>query len=85
MGNMISMEQTRTMIEAVKEIPPLPSFFKRTFFSGGNKTFITEDVDFDYKKGTRRLAPFVSPVVGGIPMERDGFETKTFTAPKISP
>jgi hypothetical protein len=85
MGNMISMEQTRTMIEAVKEIPPLPSFFKRTFFSGGTKTFITEDVDFDYKKGTRRLAPFVSPVVGGIPMERDGFETKTFTAPKISP
>jgi hypothetical protein len=73
------------MIEAVRDIPPLPSFLKRTFFGAANRTFLTEEVDMDYKKGKRRMAPFVAPLVGGIPMDREGFETKTFAVPKISP
>jgi hypothetical protein len=73
------------MIEAVRDIPPLPSFLKRTFFGAANRTFLTEEVDMDYKKGKRVMAPFVAPLVGGIPMDREGFETKTFAVPKISP
>ncbi len=84
MSGTVSMERTRTMIEAVHDIPPLPSFLKRTFFPGV-RTFITEEVDFDYMKGVRRMAPFVAPLVGGIPMERGGFETKSFKMPRISP
>jgi hypothetical protein len=73
------------MIEAVRDIPPLPTFLRRTFFGGGNKTFLTENIDFDYYKGNLAMAPFVAPRVGGIPMERDGFETRTLSVPKISP
>ena len=84
MAGMISIERTRTMIEAVRDIPPLPSFLKNTFFPG-RRTFLTEEVDFDYKKGVRQMAPFVAPMVGGIPLERAGYETKTFRTPRISP
>ena len=70
------------MIEAVREIPPVPSFFKNTFFKE-IKTFPTEAVDFDYQKGNAIMAPFVAPSVGSIPLERQGFETKTFTAPRV--
>ncbi len=80
----VSMEETRTMIEAVREIPPVPSFLKNTFF-GNTKTFPTEAVDFDYQKGNAVMAPFVAPSVGGIPLEREGFETKSLTTPRISP
>jgi hypothetical protein len=85
MGGRISIDETRTMIEAVRDIPPLPSFLKKTFFGGGNRTFLTEQVDFDYKKGNQAMAPFVAPRVGGIPMERDGFETRTIAVPRIAP
>ncbi|MDR3280947.1 MAG: major capsid protein [Synergistaceae bacterium] len=85
MGGMISIDETRTMIEAVIETPPLPTFLRRTFFGGGNKTYLTEQIDFDYKKGNLAMAPFVAPKVGGIPMEREGFETRTLSIPKIAP
>jgi hypothetical protein len=85
MGNQISLDETRTMIEAVRDTPPLPTFLRRTFFGGGNRTFLTEHIDFDYYKGNLAMAPFVAPRVGGIPMERDGFETRSLTIPKISP
>ena len=84
MANTIDITATRTMIEAVQDIPPLPSFLKRTFFGGGEKHFLTEEVDFDYKKGTRKMAPFVARRVGGIPMERQGFVTKSIATPRIS-
>lgn len=84
MGKIISMDETRTMIAAVEEIPPVPSFLKKTFF-GNIRTFVTENVDCDYRKGNSVMAPFVAPLVGGIPMERQGFDTKSFTTPRISP
>ncbi|MDR3353691.1 MAG: major capsid protein [Synergistaceae bacterium] len=85
MSGQISIDETRTMIEAVKDTPPLPTFLRRTFFGGGNRTFLTEKIDFDYYKGNLAMAPFVAPRVGGIPMERGGFETRTLSVPKISP
>jgi hypothetical protein len=85
MSGVISIDETRTMIEAVRDIPPLPTFLRRTFFSGGDRTFLTEKIDFDYKKGNLAMAPFVAPLVGGIPMEREGFDTRTLAIPKIAP
>lgn len=80
----VSMEETRTMIEAVRDIPPVSSFLKNTFFKE-IKTFPTEAVDFDYQKGNAVMAPFVAPSVGGIPLERQGFVTDSFVAPRVSP
>ncbi len=63
---------------------PLRKFFTSTFFPRV-ETFVTEDVLFDYKKGKRKMAPFVARRVGGITVARDGFKTKKYTAPKIAP
>ncbi|MCC8177698.1 MAG: major capsid protein [Cloacibacillus sp.] len=85
MAGTIDITRTRAMLEAVRDIRPIPSFFRDTFFGGAPKYFTTEKVDFDYKKGNNVMAPFVAPLVGGIPMKRDGFTTRTLTPPKIAP
>lgn len=84
MAGMISIDRTRTMITAVQDVPPVAKYFRSTFFPG-SVTHVTEEIDFDYMKGVRPMAPFVAPAVGGIPMERQGYETKSFTMPRISP
>ncbi|MGG3504763.1 major capsid protein [Paenibacillus lautus] len=80
----LDLYKTTTMLGAIQKRYPLRKFFSSTFFPGV-ETFVTEDVLFDYKKGKRKMAPFVAPRVGGITIARDGFQTKKYTAPKIAP
>lgn len=80
----LDLYKTITMLQAVRKMLPLRKFFSSTFFPTP-KTFVTEDVLFDYKKGKRPMAPFVAPRVGGITVARDGYKTKKYTAPKIAP
>ncbi|MGG4034212.1 major capsid protein [Paenibacillus cisolokensis] len=80
----LNLYKTTTMLEAVRKMMPLRKFITSTFFPGV-ETFVTEDVLFDYKKGKRKMAPFVAPRVGGITVARDGYQTKKYTAPKIAP
>lgn len=80
----INIYETRTMMKAINLMLPTRTFLKDTFF-GKPDTHLTEKVDVDVKKGKRRMAPFVSPRVGGIVMTRDGFETKQISTPKIAP
>jgi hypothetical protein len=84
MANSIDIYSTRTMMQAIKIMKPAYSFFCDTFF-GNVETYVTETVDFDFKKGKRKMAPFVAPRVGGIVMDRQGFETRTLKTPKIAP
>jgi hypothetical protein len=83
MGN-INIYSTRTMLKAVALMMPINTFFRDTFF-GKTETFLTEKVDVDFKKGKRKMAPFVAPRIGGKVMDRQGFTTKTYGAPKIAP
>lgn len=80
----INIYETRTMMKAINLRIPMKTFLKDSFF-GTPKTFLTEKVDVDVKKGRRRMAPFVAPRVGGIVMVRDGFDTKSISTPKIAP
>jgi hypothetical protein len=80
----LDLYKTVTMLRAVERILPLRTFITRTFFPG-DRTHVTEDVLFDYKKGKRPMAPFVAKRVGGITVARDGYQTKKYTAPKIAP
>lgn len=80
----INLYETRTMMKAVNLMLPTRTFLKDAFFSIP-LTFLTEKVDVDVKKGKRKMAPFVSPRVGGIVMTRDGHETKQISTPKIAP
>ena len=74
----------RFMIEMVKQIPPLRTFLKDTFFKQ-IKTFPTESVDFDVKKGGMAMAPFVHPRIGSTVLDRQGYRTETYKPPLVAP
>lgn len=81
---LINIYEPRTLMAAARNIMPINTFLRDTFF-GKTKTFVTEKMDIDYYKGRRKMAPFVSPRRGGKIMERDGFQTQTYKAPLVAP
>lgn len=83
----LDLTRTHTLLAAYEAIPAVSSFLKDRYFPTNRQTdvFNTEDVLVDYKDNGRKVAPFVSPVVGGVVIERGGFETSRFTPPLIAP
>jgi hypothetical protein len=75
---------TRTLLEAFEAGPIVSTFLRDTFFTGRDYP-PTSTVEFDFRRGRRKMAPFVAPLVGGKVMERMGFETRFFKAPRIAP
>lgn len=84
MPNTVSIYEPRTMMGVIKKLPPVHTFFRSTFFSH-ESTFVTKDVDVDFKKGARKLAPFISRMVGGKIVPNSGYQTTTYTPPLIGP
>lgn len=74
----------RTMGKVIRRMPPVHTFFRSTFFRNV-RTFNTKSVDVDFKKGSRALAPFVHPRVGGKTVLNSGYETRSYTPPLIAP
>lgn len=82
----MNLYETTTMLQAVEKMPKANSFLRDTFFPRANdRTFLTESILVDVKKGRRTVAPFVAPKVGGSTMDREGFRTMQITAPKVAP
>ena len=84
MPNTVSIYEPRTMMGVIRKMPPAHTFFRSTFFSN-EQTFVTETVDMDFKKGARKLVPFVSRVVGGKIVPNTGYETRTYKPTLIAP
>lgn len=80
----IDIYSTRTMMQAINLMLPVHTFLRDTFFPVV-ETYVTEHVDVDFKKGKRKMAPFVAPRIGGVVMDRQGFKTETYKPPKIAP
>jgi hypothetical protein len=76
--------ETKTMLAPFEQGPLVPSFLRDTFFTGRDYP-ATPLIEFDFRRGRRKMAPFVAPLVGGKLMERQGFETRFFRAPRIAP
>ncbi len=76
--------ETKTMLAPFEQGPLVPSFLRDTFFTGRDYAQ-TPLIEFDFRRGRRKMAPFVAPLVGGKLMERQGFETRFFRAPRIAP
>ena len=72
------------LIAALEQTPATPSFFRSTFFPRIT-TSPTEEVLIDYRKGSRRMAPFVTPNSGGVDVSRTGFQTKKYKPPLMLP
>ncbi len=80
----INLYSTREMMTAIEQMMPVRTFLRDTFFSRV-ETKIAEQIDVDYKKGKRKMAPFVAPRVGGVVMDRQGYSTSSYKVPKIAP
>lgn len=84
MADMVSIYEPRTMGRIVTNLPPVRTFFRDTFFRH-EETFMTKNVDIDFVKGSRKVAPFVHRVIGGKTVPNTGYETKTYTPPLVAP
>lgn len=84
MANEINIYTPRYLAEVVRQAPPVHTFFLDTFFTN-RKTFSTERVDIDIKKGSRRMAAFVHPRAGGTVLKTDGYKTESYKPPLINP
>lgn len=80
----MNMFDTRLMLEMVEQMKKPATFLKDTFF-GNVRTFDTAKVDIDIEKGKRKIAPFVHSRIGGKTVERQGFQTNSYSAPLIAP
>lgn len=66
---------TYTLMAITEEIVPQASFFRDRYFpSGADDIIMADKVLTEYRKGDRRMAAFVSPRIGDIPLERRGYE-----------
>ena len=78
---------THTLLASVQQLPPLHTFLLDRYFPTNEATdvFATTDVLVEYKKGSKKAAPFVAPRKGGITIMREGYTMKRFTPSYIAP
>lgn len=78
---------THTLLASVEQLPPLHTFLLDRYFptNAARDIFTTNDVLVEYKKGSKKAAPFVAPRKGGITILRDGYTMKRFTPSYIAP
>lgn len=80
----VSIFEPRTMGKLIERMPPTRTFFRSTFFNNVN-TFNTLEVDVDFVKGNRQIAPFVHEKIGGKTVPNSGYQTKTYKPPLVAP
>lgn len=78
------VKETYKLINSVKKMYPVVQFFKDRYFPDGN-VYHSQKALIETKKGNRKVAPFVIPVVNGIAVEADGYRAYEVDAPFIAP
>lgn len=76
--------ETYKLINTIKKMYPVVLFFKDRYFPDGT-TYYSEKALIETKKGGRKVAPFVIPVVGGIVQDAEGYRAYEVKAPYIAP
>ena len=74
------------MMAIAEEIVPEPHFFRDRYFpTEAGDIFAADKVLTEYRKGDRKMAAFVAPRVGDIPMDRRGYEIREYQPAYIAP
>lgn len=78
---------THTLLASVQALAPLHTFLLDRYFptNAASDIFATTDVLVEYRKGSKKAAPFVAPRKGGITILREGYTMKRFTPSYIAP
>lgn len=77
MATLDAIYDTNALVHVVRNLKLPSQFLLDTFFPNAIE-FETEYVSIDVDVGKRRMAPFVSPIVEGKPVESRKFQTNTF-------
>ena len=81
---MINLDDTITLLGLVERSFKPTTTLVDTFFPEV-RTFVTETVEMEYRKGTRKMAPFVVPGTKGVNMARSGSQLRVYKAPLMKP
>jgi hypothetical protein len=79
----IDLYSPRVMIPALREMKPVRTFLRDTFFKQ-RSTYRTENIDIDVQVKGRRVAPFVNRWAPGKIVDRQGFATSSVAPPCIA-
>lgn len=74
----------RALTTAINEIPAAPSFLLDRVFKTRVQA-LAEEIDVDLLVGGKKLAPFVSPVEGGVVVDKRARKMQTVRAPRLRP
>ncbi len=85
MANLIDLNETTSMLEAINTTPRPKSFLRDKLFGGRSRNITASNVTVDYINGLQVPAPFVSPKVGYRHVERPDMVTRTWSFPLIAP
>lgn len=80
----INLTDPRTMLALVERMAKPKTYLRDTFFKN-RVTSPNNIVDVEFRKGHRKLAPFVHEKIGGKVVENTGYQTKTFSPPLVAP
>lgn len=75
---------TRELMGVVETLQPINTYWLDLCFPQA-MTFESEEIFFDMVDRGKRMAPFVSPLVGGKPMVQEGYTTKSFRPAYVKP
>lgn len=79
MPNNIDFFSTYVLLAITEEIVPQASFFRDRYFpTAPSDIFAADKVLTEYRKGDRRMAAFVAPRVGDIPLQRRGYSIREY-------
>lgn len=81
----IDMTNTVSMMQAMERVKPPASFLVDTFFSQTPTPATTDKIAVEYRKGQRRLAPFVVSGAGGVNVARTGSKIDVYKPPMMGP
>lgn len=74
------------MMAMTEEIVPQATFFRDRYFpTEAGDIFAADKVLTEYRKGDRKMACFVAPRVGDIPVDRRGYEIHEYQPAYIAP
>ncbi len=80
----IDIYSTRAQLAAIEQMPREYTFL-HDVFAQDMGTVEEDKAIYDYRKGSRLMAPMVHPNTGGVVMERDGYETREIGFCTIAP
>lgn len=74
----------RSMTRSINAIKPAPRMLQDLIFTERN-TNPVDTIDVDIELGGREMAPFVTPMEGGVIVNKGGFHTQTIKTPRMRP